>query len=416
MADSFNDMENNNFYRAPGALSSTQARLVASARARIVAVGLAEASARSIAREAGANPSAINYNLGGVEQLYSLVFAQAADATALWIREKYHEISALPSGPAGACAALEFVIGAWTSQGRDLALLYQEALSWAGADPALLARWTRQWRDFWTMAARHFGLDAGDGLLLNLFFQSEALYHLSRWSPAIERLALRDLCDDFGWIWLGGARHPASGGLAIVQGLLHGENPDKLAPAALNLALSAVAVVQDRGLLGLTHRAVAAHAGVTVGAVTHYFRTAEDLVAGTIRGQVEQLFMAERADNETASENRSVPSLAHMAEQIDASVATPAVAKVLFARRALFLASLRDPGSARAGAVVRFGYGRTSERILAPFGKADPDAVPLHGAVMSRLVSSLWIAELSGHADERLGAEVIARLERGLGA
>ncbi len=414
MADTPNDKKNNSFHKAPGALTATQVKLAAAARARIIAVGLAEASARSIAREAGANPSAINYNLGGVEQLYSLVFEQAAEHAALWIRDKHHEISALPPGPAGACAALEYVIGAWTSQGRDLALLYQEALSWAGADPALLARWTRQWRDFWTTAARHFGLEATDGLLLNLFFQSEALYHLSSWSPAIERLALRDLCDEFGWIWLGGARHPASGGLAIVQGVLHGENPDRLAPAALNLALSAVAVVQDKGLLGLTHRAVAAHAGVTVGAVTHYFRTAEDLVAGTIRGQVEQLFLSENAERGAQSDTRAVASLAIMASQIDASVATPAVAKVLFARRALFLASLRDPASARAGAVVRFGYGRTSERLLAPFAKADPEAVPLHGAVMSRLVSSLWIAELSGHADERLGEEVIRRLEQGL--
>jgi hypothetical protein len=111
-----------------------------------------------------------------------------------------------------------------------------------------------------------------------------------------------------------------------------------------------------------------------------------------------------------------VASLAIMASQIDASVATPAVSKVLFARRALFLASLRDPASARAGAVVRFGYGRTSERILAPFTKSDPEALPLHGAVMSRLISSLWITGLSGHADERLGEEVIRRLERGLGA
>lgn len=389
MADTSNDKKNDSRHRATGALSVTQARLAASARARIVAVGLAEASARSIARKAGANPSAINYNLGGVERLYSLVFEQAADEAALWIREKHHEISALPAGRAGACAALEYIIGAWTSQGRDLALLYQEALSWAGADPALLARWTRQWRDFWTTAARHFGLDASDGLLLNLFFQSEALYHLSLWNPAVERSALRDLCDEFGWIWLGGPRRAASGGLATAQALLHGENPVKLAPAALNLALSAVAVVQDKGLLGLTHRAVAAHAGVTVGAVTHYFRTAEDLVAGTIRGQVEQLFMAEHADSAEALGSRAVPSLAHMAEQIDHSVAKPEIAKVLFTRRALFLASLRDPGLARSGAVVRFGYGRTSERILAPFAKGDPDAVPLHGAVMSRLVSSL---------------------------
>jgi AcrR family transcriptional regulator len=394
-------------------LSATRDRLVAAGRARIAAAGLAEASARSIARLADVNPSAINYNLGGIEHLYELIFAQAAEDTAPWLAAWIKDTENLPADAAGACAALEYVIHAWTSRARDLALLYQEALSWAAADPAMLARWTRQWWDFWLAMALRCGLDEMQGRVMNLFFQSEALYHLSPWSPAAETAALRDLCDHFGWIWLGAPRRAASGGLEHIQGLLHGQNLVKLAPAALKLALSAVAVVQDKGLLGLTHRAVAAHAGVTVGAVTHYFRTAEDLVAGAIRGQVEALFQVEDADSATALERGAVPSLAGLADGIAQSVDSPAVARVLFARRSLFLASLRSADSARAGAVVRFGYGRTSERILAPIIRIDRDAIPLHAAVMSRLVSSLWIAGLAGdNGLGQLGREVIARLDR----
>ena len=380
---------------------------------RIVEAGLAEASARSIARLADANPSAINYNLGGVEHLYKMVFEQAADEAVLWIEARIPDIADLPSNSAGACAALEYVIRAWTSQARDLALLYQEALSWASADPSLLRRWTRSWRDFWVAIALRCGLDETRGRMMNLLFQSEALYHLSPWSPAVESAALRDLCDHFGWVWLGAPRRAASGGVETAQARLHGENLVKLAPAALNLALSAVAVVQDKGLLGLTHRAVAAHAGVTVGAVTHYFRTAEDLVAGAIRGQVEELFQAEDADSAAALERGAISSLAMFAEGIEGSVASPAVVKVLFGRRSLFLASLRAPDRARAGAVVRFGYGRTTERILSQIIQADRDAIPLHAAVMSRLVSSLWIVRLAEDAEaEPLGREVVARLDR----
>ncbi len=382
---------------------------------RIVEAGLAETSVRSIARLADANPSAINYNLGGIEQLYRLVFQQAADDTALWLAARLDDTADLPADAAGAGAVLEYVIRAWVSERRDLALLYQEALSWAAVDPGLMQGWTRAWRDFWAAVAGRCGLDRDRGRMMNLFFQSEALHHLSPWRPAVEDAALRDLCDHFGWVWLGGPRRAPSGGLQSTQALLHGENLVKLAPAALNLALAAVVVVQEKGLLGLTHRAVAAHAGVTVGAVTHYFRTAEDLVAGAIRGQVEELFQADDADGAAALDRGAVPSLAKFAEGIEVSMESPAVARVLFARRSLFLAALRTEGSARAGAVVRFGYGRTSERILSPLIQADRDAIPLHAAVMSRLVSSLWIARLAEEPQTddtgRLAREIVGRLD-----
>ena len=411
-----NIKEKNASILAPQAVVSIRERLISGARTRIVEAGLAEASVRSIARLAEANPSAINYNLGGIEQLYRLVFEQAADDTASWIATHLNDTAALPADAAGAGAVLEYAIRTWTSQGRDLALLYQEALSWDDADPILMRRWTRVWRDFWLAVAARCGLDADRGRMMNLMFQSEALHHLSPWRPAVEDAALRDLCDHFGWVWLDAPRRPPSGGLQSAQAVLHGENLLKLAPAALNLALAAVAVVQAKGLLGLTHRAVAAHAGVTVGAVTHYFRTAEDLVAGAIRGQVEELFQVEDEDSGAALQRGAVPSLAKFAEGIERSMESAAVSRVLFARRSLFLASLRAHGSARAGAVVRFGYGRTSERILSNLIKVDRDALGLHAAVMSRLVSSLWIARLAEDPGDndvgRLAREIIGRLDR----
>lgn len=416
MTQGLNIKEKSASVRTPPAGVSIRERLISGARTRIVEAGLAEASVRSIARLADANPSAINYNLGGIEQLYRLVFEQAADDTASWLAARLDDTADLPADVAGAGAALEYVIRAWTSQGRDLALLYQEALSWAEVDPVLMRRWTRAWRNFWIAVAARCGLDIDGGRMMNLMFQSEALHHLSPWRPAVEDAALRDLCDHFVWTWLGGARRLPTGGLESAQAVLHGENLVKLAPAALNLALSAVAVVQEKGLLGLTHRAVAAHAGVTVGAVTHYFRTAEDLVAGAIRGQVEELFQVEDEDSGAALQRGAVPSLAAFAEGIAKSAESAAVSRVLFARRSLFLASLRAQGSARAGAVVRFGYGRTSERILNTLIQVDRDALPLHAAVMSRLVSSLWIARLAedpGDDDTgRLAREIIGRLEK----
>ena len=50
----------------------------------------------------------------------------------------------------------------------------------------------------------------------------------------------------------------------------------------LRIALAAIAVVADKGVEGLTHRAVAAVAGIPLGSTTQYFKTLDDLLAAAI--------------------------------------------------------------------------------------------------------------------------------------
>jgi TetR/AcrR family transcriptional regulator, regulator of biofilm formation and stress response len=50
----------------------------------------------------------------------------------------------------------------------------------------------------------------------------------------------------------------------------------------LRIALAALDVVADRGVEGLTHRAVAAAAGIPLGSTTYHFRTLDDLLAAAI--------------------------------------------------------------------------------------------------------------------------------------
>lgn len=50
----------------------------------------------------------------------------------------------------------------------------------------------------------------------------------------------------------------------------------------LRIALAALEVVADRGVEGLTHRAVAAVAGIPLGSTTYHFRTLDDLLAAAI--------------------------------------------------------------------------------------------------------------------------------------
>jgi AcrR family transcriptional regulator len=360
-------------------------RLVQAAAQLISDRGAAEASARAIATTAGLAPSAINYNFGNIERLLSCAFAQGAERTTDWLTARIVEIAALPRTADGAVRALEHVIVAWTTEARPLALLYQEALNvGAGAEPC--AGWTRQWRDFWIATAETFGLREIDGRLLHLTFESEALYHLSTWSPGLERAVLRELMDHFGAIYLG-APHRIDGD-ALTTALIAVGSPSStsIPPAAMRIAVAAAQIVETSGFAGLTQRSVAKQAGVTTGSVTHHFRTIEDLVTGAIRGQVQMLTDAATQVDGPPPE---VMTVERMFQGIARHVVDDPPASPL--RRRLFLAAVRRPELAEAGAIIRFSHGGTARDMLGQFGLSG-GPLALHSGLISRFASALWFA------------------------
>jgi AcrR family transcriptional regulator len=392
-------------------------RLVLAAAQQISEQGFASASARSVAATAGASPSAINYNFGGIERLLLLAFEhglrQSAERLEAWERE----ISALPPTADGAARALDHVLTAWTRDARPLALLYQEALA-VGAGHGPAADWTRLWRDFWLRAAATFGLGEVEGRLMHVFFESEALFHLSTWSPALERAAFGEMTDFFAATWLGAPRRADGGALALAERTAGARPHGSVAPAAMRIAEAAAEVVEAHGLGGLTHRAVAARAGVTTGAVTHHFRSIEDLVAGAIRGQVAAL-----QDSAVVADG-APPSIDQLAtaeslfEGTRFHVVSDQRVSPMLRRRRLFLAAVRRPDMAGAGAVIRFSLGGTVRDALGRIFVISPETLPLRSGLLSRLLSAVWFAcaadEDPRASRERLVDAIQARFVEGL--
>lgn len=380
-------------------------RLVLAAAQQISEHGVADASARSVAAAAGMSPSAIHYNFGNMERLLSAAFDHGVRQTAERLETWEREISALPPTADGAARALDHVLTAWTRDARPLALLYQEALA-AGTGQGAAADWTRLWRDFWLRAASAFGLDQVQGRLMHAFFESEALFHLSAWSPALERAAFGEMIDHFAATWLGAPRRADGGALALAERSAGARPHGSLAPAAMRIAEAAAEVVETHDLAGLTHRAVAARAGVTTGAVTHHFRGVEDLVAGAIRGQVASLQEgAGAADGEPPSIEDLVTAERLFAgtrfHVLDDQRVSP-----MLRRRRLFLAAVRRADLAGAGAVIRFSLGGTVRDALHRIFVIPPEALPLHSGLLSRLLSAVWFA-CSGDEDPRASREVL---------
>ncbi|MDB5445041.1 MAG: hypothetical protein JWQ97_358, partial [Phenylobacterium sp.] len=210
-------------------------RLVLAAAQQIAERGAAGASARSVAAAAGVAASAVNYNFGNVERLFSSVFDFGAALTAEWLQARSAELLMLPRTRDGAVQALEFLVEAWTRDARALALLYQECLAVTpGRGPG--AAWTGIWRDFWVRTGAAFGLSELEGRILHLFFESESLYHLSGWSRALEGAALRELCTHLGAVWLGAGETPPIGALQLAEQSAGARPFGSLAPAALRIA------------------------------------------------------------------------------------------------------------------------------------------------------------------------------------
>ncbi len=393
-------------------------RLILAAAEEIAGRGAGAVSARSVALAAGAAASAVNYNFGGIERLFSSAFAHGVLASGEWMQAREREIEALPRTARGAALALEHVIAAWTGEARSLALLYQEALA-AGAGSGAAADWTGLWRDFWLRAAGVFGLGQAEGRLMHLFFESEALYNLSTWSPALERAAQREMCDHLAAVWLGAEPVASTGALELAERAAGVLREGAVAPSAVKIVEAAAALVEEGGLGALTHRAVAARAGVTTGSVTHHFRTVEDLVAGMIRGQVSAM---ERTGADGVPRPRvpaaAIGSVDGLFDAIGDYVVTDRPWGPALRRRRLFLAAIRRPELAGAGAVIRFAHGGTVGEALDRLFEIPPGQESLYAGVLSRLIAASWFA-CSADPDPRaqqtaLVAEVKGGIVRGL--
>jgi AcrR family transcriptional regulator len=393
-------------------LDSGVDRLVAAAARQVATRGLAAASSRSVAQEAGVAASAISYKFGSIERLFFSVFEHGARWGQPWMDQCFEEISALPKGPAGAALALEHVIAGWTLENRWLALLYQEGLAaMPGAGP--VAAWTRAWRDFWVKVAVTLGLSETDGRLMHLFFESEALYNLSTWSPALERAALREMCEHFAAVYLGGAANAwPTGALEQAERASGVLRAGSVPAAAEKIVEAAAEIVEAGGLAGLTHRAVALKAGVTTGSVTHHFRTMESLIAGTIRGQV----LAMQRDPEGAPQRPSVALAPVMTagELFDAMtdyLVTDRPWGPALRRRHLFLATLRRSDLVASAAVIRFAHGGTLRAILDELFEPPQGQRALYAGTLSRLGVASWFAASADDAPRESQAAMLAEIK-----
>lgn len=123
-------------------------------------------------------------------------------------------------------------------------------------------------------------------------------------------------------------------------------------------------------------------------------------MAGAIRGQVAALSRVTPGGQAPATPGGFVDALLFHARADRPSVP-------VLSRRGLFLAAVRRPDLARAGAVIRFAHGGTTRDSLVRLFKVEADQGLVVAGVLARLLSALWSA-CAGQPDPAEARAILA--------
>lgn len=345
--------------------------------------GVVGATVRVVAARAGASASAVSYHFDSIERLYVTAQAEAVARAERWLDRTLDDVA--PSAPLPASAFPVFaaqVIARWVDQSilsQAEACAMQDA-SWGGAEAG---PWIELWNGFWRRTAAVFSIEPEASLIIAAVLQSERIGHLAKWRVLHDRAALYEVCERLIARLTGDATLLARPDVwrdKAEELSCRAVSFPELNAGAGRIAEAVVGAVDAGGEAALTHRAAAARAGVSLGAVTHHFPT---------RTALAEAGYAWLYGTIVALAGTSVPRKAthadmglHIRSFLDVGLAAPGVR----ALEVFFLSATRDPSLADFAARVRYSRGLSTWEYLR---EAAPHLTRLDGVLMSHLVTGL---------------------------
>lgn len=347
-------------------------------------VGSTHMSVRLLAQTAVVPVSSIYHHFGSLEQLFVVAQDHARECAAAWRDAHLRDLASAQLDGAAFAPYFAALIDDWAQGQRRLAFAWREGQQLALRDPHFRAgaiRWNDFWRDFWVEVSAHFGLEQHANLT-TLLFDSEGFFHMFRWRRAVDRAGLAELAR--GWTaWLTGEPAP----LAPMRDFAREEALREL-PAlpdwdetAGRIAEAAAAIISEKGASSMTHRAVAAQAGLTLGIVSHKFRTSAELMGAAF----EALYLR--------NVSRSGGSIATQAADSDDPWSLNALVEIMqrsatnFGPEELYIVVARDPSFHHFAAQLRYLRGRSSGPHLQAIWGPSRLVTPLDAALFSGFMS-----------------------------
>lgn len=361
-------------------------RLMEAAVALALEEGLGALSARKLAERAKSSPSAMNYHFGRRDLLLRQLQDRIVGLSRAW-RDARSQAPLTATPPWMTTAdAMSALIQDRLGQGRMILVLLSELEVEAMEQPALAEAAGQEMRAdtaFWSEQAQALGADAeaaefwsalATGLISLLIAEADPAVRATWIAAATTRLGQR------------------LEGLPIshqppYRSALAGERLAAQAPKSetqQRILEAALKVLGEAGADRLTQRDVAASAGVSLAAITYFYRTKADLIAAALGELHRQISDEVLASNSAGF--RMAPSSVMAADgtfgwRLKAMWAMQAVAA-------------RDPRLAPVAAGVRATRGATSARLLARIGADQADGLDafVWSTIMGSVLSALRFA------------------------
>ena len=382
------------------ARDSTRDRLIEAVLDAWEEQGDAGVSARAISRAAGVQVSAIYHYFGDMEHLSVAAQELAIGRASAWCAAAAESLPAGQVSSARAGAIIAAVIDELCGEQRQVMVAWRECRMLAMRREAfrpLADRWGDVWRRLWRTLFQRIGLGRHADLT-SYFFQGEATLHLLRVSRLLDRAALEDTCA--GWsAWLSGCVSPPTPWRDMARGEAIAVFPVQpfADPTTERLAQAAASIVSRDGAARLTHRAVAAEAGTTLGVASHKFRTSAELLAAAFEAIYRE--MSVRGEEDLAR----VPGLSHdeiirMMAESELGASQDGLASMEF-----MAACARDPALRPFAAQFRYTRGSTGRLLIGSLLGTPWESAPTDAAILSSFMLGLISAHgLIPSCDERI--------------
>jgi len=260
--------------------STAADRLTEAAFILLAQTGSQGVTSRAVGDLSGVAASAVNYHFGGREGLLSSAFALAHSRATKWRSYWLSSLACSPpveAFPGWLAVTMEDYAYGQSAVSAVLRELGLDAAR-APAPPALAIVECDSAQTFWASVLGAFGLSIDDAALAADFAGGMAILHNQRPTRPEQLAWFNETCARFARRIAG--RPEKAGWDGWRQSLRHQASlPDKshCAPEVVRVAID---ILGRDGLGGLTHRAVAAEAGVSLAAVTGTFPTRAALVRG----------------------------------------------------------------------------------------------------------------------------------------
>ncbi|GAA0754329.1 hypothetical protein GCM10009076_00180 [Erythrobacter ramosus] len=240
-------------------------------------------SVRTVVQKAAAAQSSIHYHFGDMERLYLVATRAALSEGHAWMEAQLTQLGAFAGEPLPAAlqaSLIASIIAEWTAGQRRLAMAWRHAPD---------AEWQAAWDGFWSRLATIIGLGEHADCLA-CFAAGEAARHLLVWNPPLDRALLEETASTLT-LWLSEQRFVAESVRPTYRALakrgydmpvLHLDLP------GTEIANAAAELLAEQGHAGVTFRAVATRAGVTLGKVIHVFGTKSALLHAALHNLYER--------------------------------------------------------------------------------------------------------------------------------